>query len=543
MKGKLRFLSAILVAAICLGTLSGCGDKKEETNAPATTAAKKGPDYLNEKGLPIVNKPITLKFMVGKHVTQGEYGEILTWKEYEKLSGIKIEWEQIPQTSIAEKRNLALASGEYPDGFYRCGISDKDLIKYGDEGVFLKLNDYIDNYAPNLKGVMGSMADVKKGITNYNGAIYGFPALSDSEPMEINLKPYINQTWLNKLNLKMPTTTDELYNVLKEFKEKDPNGNSKLDEIPLASTKLDYIQDALYGAWGLRNRGLTHSRVDWDDKASKLRFIPTSTQYKEMITYLNKLYKEGLLYQEIFTSNNTKLLALGEQNLVGLFTFTNLTVIGTKYEKDYQGLTSALKGPNGDQLYTAKRARVSGKGALVLTKANKYPEAATRWIDYFYGEDGSKLFFLGVEGQTYRKTSNGDYEFIPELIKIPEGSNYDQVVGKYSPFAGGGNPVLILTKYFKGGETQPIPLKASQDLGKYTPKEIWGQFSYTLEENDRLVSLENDITSYINQMIPQFIQGKAPLSQWDSYVEQVKKMGLDEYMKIYTAAYERYKKN
>ena len=43
----------------------------------------------------------------------------------------------------------------------------------------------------------------------------------------------IRQDWLDKLNLKAPTTVDELHDVLYAFRNEDPNGNGLKDEIPL----------------------------------------------------------------------------------------------------------------------------------------------------------------------------------------------------------------------------------------------------------------------------------------------------------------------
>ena len=51
--------------------------------------------------------------------------------------------------------------------------------------------------------------------------------------IHILYKIWINQTWLDNLGLDVPTTTEELYTVLKAFKENDPNGNGIQDEYPL----------------------------------------------------------------------------------------------------------------------------------------------------------------------------------------------------------------------------------------------------------------------------------------------------------------------
>lgn len=546
MNGKVKVLSGVLAAVMTLGAFSGCtGKGKEPTKDTAKTQTKvEGPEYLNATGYPITKQPITFKVMVSKHPSQPDWGEILTWKEYEKISGIKIEWDNVPSGSITEKKNLALVSGDLPDMFYRCSISPNELTKYGDEGVFIKLNDHINKYAPNLKELMDTMPSVKKGLPCADGNIYSMPSVSSNFPVELNPKLYINQKWMDKVGMKLPTSTDELYNLLKAFKAKDANGNGKPDELALSGQDYKDFINALNGAWGLKNRGNGNPNVDMDEKTGKLRFIHTAPEKKEMLQFLNKLYEEGLMDQEIFTMNSTQLLAKGEQNLVGAFTHTTTQQIGNTYQGDFVGLTEALKGPSGDKIWTGIRGNLGGKGAFTITKSNKYPEAAVRWVDYFYSDEGSKLLYAGVEGVSVKKNADGTYSFLDEIKNnIPKGSSFDQAVAKYTPYAGGGLPALNSDKFFQGGEMQPVAKKAAMDMSKYLPKELWGPFAYTPEENTTFVSLENDIVGYVNQMVPQFITGKTPFTEWDNFVAQCKKMGLEEYLKIATVGYERYKKN
>lgn len=552
MKRSKGVVASILAIVMVLGLLSGCSKNKEVNNKGGESPVARNivetekeekldiPEYLNAEGFPIVKEPIILTAMVSKHVSQPSWDEILVWKEYEKMTGIKIEWHEVT-SDLTEKRNLALASGDYPDLFYRASVPDTELLKYGDQGIFIALNDLIDQHAPNFKEMMEENSSLQRAAVMPDGNIYSFVQYTDSDPIQINPKLYVNKTWLDKIGREMPKTIDELYEVFKTFKEVDPNGNGEKDEIPITAQSLGHIMNIFYGAWGLRNRGTDHGNVDMNEKTGELRYIPVQQEYKEMLQFLNKLYTEGLLDQEIFTMNATQLVAKGAEDLVGAFSHTNVQQIGITGEEHFEGLYEALEGPNGDKIWAAKRGNVGARGPFVITDKCKYPEAATRWIDYFYSEEGGRFIFLGIEGQSYEQMGNGEYKFLDTIVNnIPEGSTFDQVISRYVPYAGGGIPALQLTKFFKGGETTPISLKAAENMSPYTPIEIWSKFSYTLEEIDQKGALESDINGYVNQMTPQFIQGKIPFSEWDSYVDQIEKMGLDEYLKIYTISYQRY---
>ena len=102
--------------------------------------------------MPIVNEPLDLTFFTGKSPSNGsKFEETLVWKTYQEMSNVNVTWNLIPFDTLTEKRNLALAGGDYPDVFYSARVSSAELTRYGEQGVFIPLNDLIDKYAPNFK--------------------------------------------------------------------------------------------------------------------------------------------------------------------------------------------------------------------------------------------------------------------------------------------------------------------------------------------------------------------------------------------------------
>ncbi|MDP4153822.1 MAG: hypothetical protein Q8865_10385, partial [Bacillota bacterium] len=333
----------------------------------------------------------------------------------------------------------------------------------------------------------------------------------------------------------------------KAMRDKDANGNGKSDEVPLVSSSWTGMLRAFCGAYGLMNKGTRHPYVDLDPKTKKLRFVPTAPEFRQQLEFIHKMYSEKLIDNDIFQSSSTitsSTLAKSSMNLVGGVIFTNLTPVTGDRQKDFVGIEEALKGPNGDKIWSCIRSHIVTKGAFTISKTNPYPEATARWMDYWYSEAGSRMFYLGVEGKSYFKDTDGKYKFKPELVKVPEGQNFDAVVSKITPYVGGNSPVLLLSNYFSGNEMEPVPSKAAKDLLKYAP-EPWEYFINTNEEMERMSSLEADIISgYYNSVIPQFITGQKPLDDqnWNEYVAKYDKMGLSEYMDLYNKGYERYMK-
>ncbi len=545
MRFKGRIVSAFMVLAAVVTMIPGCGaqtadDTKQNSGNSSSVSST---SQLNATGLPIVNEPVTLKIMVRKQDVQPEFEKMLAFQEYEKLSGVKIEWDNLNSSNAGDKVKLAFASQDLPDAFMKLSISNIDQLNFGSQGLLLNLNELIDEYAPNVKKFMDEHPDVKKSQTFDNGAIYSLPAGVESSAVRLARKYYINKEWLKKVGMEMPASTDELYNVLKAFKENDANGNGKADEIPLASDTLQNIMDVLRGAFGIGNRGMLQQSIDMDEITGKIRYIQTSEQYKQFLQYLNKLYKEGLMDQEIFTIKQPQFIAKASEGLIGSFSAPNTATIPSQHVGEFEGLPAALKGPGGDQMWAALRPYTTGTGAFVITSANKYPEITMRWVDYFYGDDGIKLFNLGVEGKSYVKTADGKYDWSDEVYSgVNSTTPFDAVVSKYAPYVGGSNPTIIREPYFGGREMEEVSYKASMNLIPFAPKEVWPDFTFTVKENERLTVLRTDIDGYVTKMMSEFITGHTSFSEWNSYVDQINKMGLEEMLGIYTTAYERYKK-
>lgn len=531
-------LSASMLAA-CGGGNSGSGNGGGSTG-DSGAAPSEAPSNLNKTGMPIVNEPINMTFFTGKSGTNGNnFEETLVWSKYAEMSNINVNFDLVPFENLTEKRNLTLASGDYPDGFYTSRLTSADIAKYGAQGVFLKLDDLIDEYAPNFKALMDQYPMLRKGLTMPDGHIYSFPSFYDPTfpSMLIGTPLWVNQEWLEQLGMEEPTTIDEFYNYLVAVKETDLNGNGLNDEIPYSGTGIGALIDQLKGAWGLGNRGLAHKFVDIDPQTNEPRFFRTTEEYKEVLEFVHKLYSEGLLDEEIFTIKSSALYVKGQEGLLGSTIVPNPKTLMN--QDSFIGL-GALEGPHGDNLYSHVKAPIVHVGAFVLTHKNENPEAAVRWMDHFFGEEGALFYFMGEEGVTYNKNADGTLDFTEEITNNPNGLTQDQALAKYVTWLGGSYPGYVQEHYFKGSESLPESIAAGEKAEPYMVEEIWNGFNYTEEETDFMSSVGKDIQDYITEMEAKFVNGSSSFAEWDSYISNIERMGLDRYMEVYTTAYERY---
>ncbi|MFD1385761.1 extracellular solute-binding protein [Oceanobacillus oncorhynchi subsp. oncorhynchi] len=539
MKIKMKFM---ILAAVPLIALAACNnDDKADVGG-----SEEALNNLNTEGMPIVEDKIELEVFAGKAATTADdWNDVLLLNEYEEMTNMDITWNMVPADGLEERRNLALASGDLPDVFYSANLPVSDVQKYGSQGTFIPLNDLIEEYAPNIKKVLDENPDIRKGITFPDGNIYSIPTVysPDFSSLLIGAKGWINGDWLEQLDMDNPETTEEFYEYLKAVKETDLNGNGKNDEIPLSSVaEMSRIIHWISGAFGVQNRGQLHTLIDSDPDSEDIRFYPIADQYKEMLEYLNMLYEEGLIEQNIYSLEVDQHLASAADDLYGAVQFYNPMELYGKEVGEQFIPGNALEGPDGTKMYTGITSPVLSLGNFLITSENENPEAALRWIDYFWSEEGQKMFFMGIEGETYEETEDGP-KLTEEITDNPDGLTLTQALAKYIINPGGNHPVIVTDEYFTGSENAPADVEAAEQLEPYLIDEIWPAFTYTAEENDRIAVLETDLQKYVEEMQAGFITGENDFSEWDAYVETIQEMGYDEYMEIQQAAYERYQEN
>ncbi|MHA6481002.1 extracellular solute-binding protein [Paenibacillus sp. strain BS8-2] len=531
--------SLALMTVLGTAVLAGCSNDADPGNAPSNdtgnnTASESGKG-LNEEGMPIVDKPITLNALTIRWGNMGDTFTKNTWlQELEKNSNVKINWQVISNSDWETQKSVMLASGKMPDIIIgNMAFGDSDIVN--NLNLFRPLDDYIDQYMPNLKAAMDEMPDMKKLSTFPDGKIYSLPARLPSRPYS-SVQPVINKTWLDKLSLKTPETLDELYTVLKAFKEQDPNGNGKADEIPYSDSKdIDFNLLSPFGITDIRGN---HMVV----KDGKLDYIPTSDEYKAGITWANKLFSEGLIDKETFTQDNTMLTAKRQNPdapLIGFtYQWTPDAVFG-QWSDQYETIVP-MSGPDGNKYQIGDPNGLSfRRNEMLITTANKYPEVSARWADQFYTGEASIQNFWGAIGTSIEKYGDGTYT----LMDPPDGTSADAWYWDSSLRDFG--PKYVSPEFEKSIKLDPATgdgLKLQLDaLSKEYVTEPFPDVMYTIEEYAELPTLTTDIESYIRSTRAKWITQGGIEQEWDSYVKKLNDMGLQKLIQIYTDAFDRYK--
>jgi putative aldouronate transport system substrate-binding protein len=542
MKVSLKKITSLLLVLAMTLSFAGCAKEKQDTTGTNADSAKtaEGENNLNATGMPIVKEPITLTVLTTRWGNMGDSftnNEFL--KELEEKSNVKIVWQVQSLNDWGEQKGIMLAGGELPDiimGFQT--FNDSDIMSNLD--LFLPLDDLIENYMPNYSKAMEEMPDLKKIATFPDGKMYSMGKNLPLRPISCN-QPIINKVWLDNLNLEVPTTLDELYTVLKAFKEQDANGNGDPnDEIPISGAKgisMDFLNP-----FGITDINGYKIMVNED---STLTYYPTSEAYKEGIKWLHKLYSEGIIDPETFTQDDSMLSAKRQDpNVarVGLeYAWTPDSNFG-KWSPEYE-VIAPIKGYDGKQYTGGDPNGVSSimRNEVMITKFCKNPEAAARWIDEFYTGEASIQNFWGGIGTVITKHEDGTYT----LNDPPEGTSADAWYWDSSLRDFG--PKYIDKEFEKKIKLSPISgdgLKA--ELSKIAESTVtipYPNVMFTNEENEERPALTTDIDKYVESTRALWITEGGIDEGWEEYVKQLNAMGLERLMEIYTAAYERYINN
>lgn len=489
---------------------------------------------------PCVDEPITMTaFATAGPYTKGDFNDLALWRVMEELTGITMKFEAAPSGQSSEKLGLLFASNNLPEIIFKTGLSNDNVISYAEEGQLVAIDPYLEEYAPNFYAILEEKPEIRKAITMSDGHIYGFPYLVTASPSTCSPKLFINAKALEAIGKQAPTTLDELTDVLRAFKAYDYNGNGAADEIAWAADGYGQITKALYGTFGLGTRGGGSLNWDIDPESGELRFIPTSDGYRDMIAYLAGLYQEGLIDQEVFTGLIPELTAKAEQNRLLFVTAHNTTYLST-YADDYVGI-EPLTLNAGDEKHWAGQTLSVGGGNTFITNKCQNPAAAVQYFDYFYSDEGIRLFFMGIEGETWETDENGKAVFTDYVKANPDGMGMEEALGTYICWSGGNNPSVANDEYFGSQLINATTVEAAQKLLAYGPETLWpGSFTYTTEEAELQAEYKLEIDTYVKDMTSRFISGAESMDSWDKYVEQINKMDLAGYTDLVQAALDRY---
>lgn len=552
-KAVTKKLMAVLLAAAMTVSVAGCGnsdDSSQEKSSEVTTtsvAASESEQNVEEETEVVfpLEEEMTFELMVKGDATQIEKLETLDyWQDLYEATNVKVDIIVLPQDNTLSTLNAMFAAGQEGDAIASQFISDTDLSTMAASDLLLPLNEYIDNtdIMPNFnERVLAECPQVKGVIASPDGNIYALPRYEALEGQYLESTMWINKAWLDQLGMNLPTTLEELKEVLIAFRDNDMNGNGKNDdEIPyfvMNGNSMSHFE-AFLGLYGIPTKDSNLENYIYLEDG-KVTFAPATQAYKDALTVLNDWYEEGLIWSECFTATNETYSAKlsGSDAVVGLYNFK--TPPATNAEDYVQLAPVAVDG------YEAKWYVHPGllgiKGQFCVTRSCENPEVLMKWIDLFYTFENSVR-------ECYGEEEDGYYEIIdnkvyplpstPEMFALKEENPVLEGIIMSMPRA------YTISDYEErlGMGVSAQQMQDSYDLYRpYLNDEIWPRPYLSDEVTTRLGELRTDIFNTVSEKKAAWITGVADIdAEWDEYVESLNKMGVSEFVEILQETYDAY---
>lgn len=533
MRKHLALICAALMLAMLLAGCSGTkapvattqpppAQTQAPTDEPVPTEPAANPDAVV---FPLAEQYIVKAFA---YSTPGEeLDKSLFVKEMEKRTNVKWEFTLASEAEIVEKLGLSFNSGEYYDVYIKSGISEIDTSKFAQQGIVIPLNDLIDKHMPNLKKLLDER-DLWKNITSGDGKVYAFPQVND--PGIAAPSAFINGSWLKAVGKNLPATVDEYLDVLRAFRDNDPNGNGEKDEYPL------YLPaggvDILMPYFGIAMDWNTMSM--YNVAAGEITYVPTSEQFKNFLSVMRTMYTEKLINQDCFTASWDSLNAMGATKdvLGGFPSWGAYLHVGAEKDENFPMLMPLM----------GKTFPVSNGlfyGGLVMTDKCAKPEVIAAWSDYLYTEEGGRLAWMGVEGETYTIDDKGTYHWNTDGTY---GTDMTSIRAKQGLF--GNKPVPVKSPaLFNEGQANLEELFLYKERVKITAygADYFPALAWTDEEIKEKSTLIATINPYFQQYEAKVITGELDLNaSWDEYLKTMDDMGLARLKEIDKAAFDRW---
>lgn len=542
-----KWIALLLCLATLVTLLAGCG-KKEETVSDQPGASTSGDAAAD-------GVTITIGLPRSALVTDYDNNAFTNWLEEQTGYNIQFQYFQASTSDAKTQLSTMMVSGEkLPDILYNFQLSD-DLIKeYGDDGYFLDLRDYYADKESVSRVFWERLQEIpeEEQVTNVrrmtdveNGAMYSLPCIQTSDIDTMDYQMWINQMWLDELNLQAPTDPDELYEVLKAFKQRDP------DCVPLAGIENSMGGDVIN--WIVNMFTYCDDTRRWNvDDNGKLYMPYTTDDYRQALIYMHKLVQEGLMTPLCWTIKIQEMQALtspaDNDPMVGIFA-GHLTLHVT---------------PGSEVLYNYKPLDLFGNAVIneninrrstFITTDCENPDAAFALAMALYSKEAGWRLRYGEQGVNWDYADAGTESYLgkPAEIKI-----LDDPFAKLNSCLWGDMAASLLTDA-EGESAEKVEgtdawadyknTIVAEQVANYhaaaeanNPKTLCPPLIQTTQEKDEILQIKSDVLTIINKCRAQFANGELDPNDdaaWNDYLAQLDTLGLAQYQAQSQAIYDR----
>ncbi len=516
----MKKLMALILALVMMLSLAACGG----SSGSSTEVSYDIPD-----GKQIPNDAV-LDVMISSHPSWPYDENWKVWQYIKESVGGTINVTAIPESDFSTKFSLMMAAPEEMPDLFGLGGKPSSFTDFCEQGAFLAFDDYLEflpdyeKFWENVPEDEQWMRDTRKSS---NGKIYYSP--SHGLERSTNIRGWLyRKDVFEKHNLKTPETMDDLYKVSKKLKSLYPNS------YPFClRTALKNI-DVIGSSW----KENFNSGVYYDFNTEKWCYgVREDTMY-DIVVFFNKMIREGLMPPNCFTINTS-----AWEELMS----TGRGFITPEYQVRIDFFNNAARASNPEFTLTAMKPPKAEGGVNKVNKYNYPPQGyaipntgdarrianAFRYINWFYTDEAIELVSWGKQGETY--------DIVDGQKKFITGDGSKTVQSLYGINTRGAN--ICFDPDAIGETISKEQYEVTDFLLEHTVADLdptmW--LALSAEESQKISELSTSLSTFVSENLQKFIIGQRPLSEWDSFQEELSKMPIDEILSIYENAYNKVK--
>lgn len=537
----------ILAAAGFLGlaTVTGCGSGDDGGDGKDLSKKQDGAMKNYRAGQQFkASKPLSFSVLHNNNPVYPMKNGWLFWRELAKRTGVTLEPVDVPLADYEKKRSVLIGAGDAP--FLIPKTYHPSEVAFVSSGAILPVSDYV-KLMPNFRDKVRKwkLEPELDSIRQSDGKYYLLPGLHEKVKSGYSLS--FRTDVLDRHGLTLPSTWDEVYDVLKALKEEYPGTYPWTDRW---STNTPFPCGALFGYLGQAHgvkAGWAYDNITFDAQAHEFVFTGATDGYRRMVEYLRKVVAEKLLDPESFTQQDDQAIQklLAEKSFV-ISANPQELVQNYRYnlEKQVKGATIEMVpvplGPAGPVVLGGTRLE---NGVMVSAKALESDDfvAMMQFLDWlWYSDEGQKFCKWGVEGVTYTR-SGGRFELKPGITLMGSDPDAPKDLQKdYGFFNGvftyGGSWDLVSSSF------SPDERKFQDAMSQRRQLPIDPAHPLQSFEQEQATLWETPLKDHVIQNTLQFVLGKRPLSQWGAYLAELKSKNMQQLVDLHNKAYERFRK-
>lgn len=576
---KKKIVAALMASVMCLSVLAGCGNNDDQPQG-GNSGSSESTSTTPSNSTPTASTPDASQPSGGEEQPSGQTweqtwpdGQKITWlvrddnvdpadSRYQQLIGVqKIEEMFHVDIEFIIFNGKAKDAGEQ----YLTMLTTEplpDVISYLNEEMYKadggitglkqkgiipqRLNEIIEAKMPNLSKILEDRPDIARDLSDNNGDYLYFERINpfDSATDYVAASDtglVMRKDWLDDVGMDVPTNMDEWYDVLTAFKQ------IGADKVPFDAYSSGIM--LFEGAFGMT------SGIYIDPDTGKVEHGARTQKYKEYLETMSKWYAEGLM-DHVFDENGKAVSKGGDDNVTGGIAGSwkglanNNTKFGDAMREAGQPQVELVAVPwpamaNGTTYTPRTVSRKQRETQIITVDAKEEPEkmdAIATVMDYMFSEEGSEMLCWGEEGVTFVKDDMGNRsltEYGNEQLELPGNTGKPQRYKMYGNQSGGFPSYgcfdvnsATRDEWFINAAT--VWVQASFDLG------YPGCISLSAEQNEKVNEGNSQLSDYIAEMKWKFITGQEPLSNFDTYVAELERMGISNVVAVYQEAYDAY---